>query len=175
MTPFAGFICAVIAAMLLKQPRSAVIAVLPAWLAVLAFQTWGIGSGRGVSPPSTVHQAGYWVVQVGILAFTVGVATQLASVLAARDPGFAASTDLRRQYARAIVANVIACAVFLYLAFFAFRSTFDPGSVAHHSAQGSPPIAGMIGILVLVGSCAGLAIMRFVRRRGSTAPAQAIG
>lgn len=175
MTPFGGFICAVIAAVLLKQPHRTLLVTLPTWLAVLGFQTWGIASGRGVSPPATVHQASYWVVQVLIFAFTAGVATQLASALAARDRGFALSPHVRRQYARATVATVAGSGLFLYVAFFAFRSTFDPGSVVHHSTEGSPPIAGAIGILVLVGSCAGLAIGRFVRRRRPSRAAHAIG
>ncbi len=71
MTPLAGFIVAVLAGWLIRDPRRAAAAVVVPFLAVLAVQTWGIATGYDHSPPSTITSfpgmLGYWLVQVIIL------------------------------------------------------------------------------------------------------------
>ena len=176
MTPFAGLIAAVIAAFMLKEPRRTVLAMAGPWLAVLAFQTWGIGSGRGVSPPDTVSQASYWVVQVIILAFVLGVAVQLALLLAPRRPVDRTRAERSRDLVRATALCTVGLAAFVYLGFGTFlRSVIDPGSVAHHSSEGNPPIAGIVGLLGMVLGCAVLGALllrqRRARRAATTAPA----
>src|ERR1700685_492596 len=84
MTPLAGFVAAVIAGWILRDPRRAAAAVLVPLLAVLAAQTWTLASGRGINPPSTPNTVSYWVFQVIFLAFALGIATQLASWRRAR-------------------------------------------------------------------------------------------
>ena len=79
MTPLAGFVAAILAGWIIREPRRAAAAVLVPFLAVLAVQTWTLASGRGDNPPSTIHGVSYWVVQAIILAFALGIATQLAS------------------------------------------------------------------------------------------------
>src|SRR5271169_974503 len=54
MTPLAGFIAAIIAGWIVRDPRRAAATVVVPFLIVLAMQTWGIAAGYGVSPPSTV-------------------------------------------------------------------------------------------------------------------------
>ena len=53
MTPLAGFVAAIIAGWIVRDPRRAVPAVVIPFLIVLTMQTWGIAAGDGVSPPST--------------------------------------------------------------------------------------------------------------------------
>src|SRR5271154_2019783 len=84
MTPLAGFVVAIIAGWIIRDPRRAAAAVLVPFLAVLAVQTWSLAAGHGDNPPSTIHGVSYWVVQAIILAFALGIATQLAIVLRAR-------------------------------------------------------------------------------------------
>ncbi len=80
MTPLAGFVAAVIAGWIIRDPRRAAAAVVVPFLAVLAVQTWILASGRGDNPPSTVHGVSYWVFQAIFLAFALGITTQLAIV-----------------------------------------------------------------------------------------------
>src|ERR1700735_2043921 len=84
MTPLAGFIAAILAGWIIREPRRAAAAVLVPFLAVLGVQTWSLAAGDGSNPPSTIHGVSYWVVQVIILAFALGIATQLAIVLRVR-------------------------------------------------------------------------------------------
>ena len=78
MTPLAGFVAAVIAGWIIRDPRRAAAAVVVPFLAVLAAQTWILASGRGDNPPSTVHGLSYWIFQAIFLAFALGITTQLA-------------------------------------------------------------------------------------------------
>jgi hypothetical protein len=86
MTPLAGLIAAIIAGWFVRDPRRAVVAVIPAFLAVLAIQTTGIALGDGHSPPSTVLSypgaLGYWLVQVIILAPALIIAAELGALRA---------------------------------------------------------------------------------------------
>ena len=83
MTPLAGFVAAILAGWIIREPRRAAAAILVPFLAVLAVQTWTLAAGHGDNPPSTIHGVSYWVVQAIILAFALGIATQLAIVLRA--------------------------------------------------------------------------------------------
>ena len=73
MTPPAGFVAAVVAGWLVRDPRRAVATVVVPFLAVLAAQIVGASPpGVAVSPPEHGHQLsrgclGYWLVQVIIL------------------------------------------------------------------------------------------------------------
>ena len=87
MTPLAGFIAAILAGWIIREPRRAAAAILVPFLAVLAVQTWTLAAGHGDNPPSTIHGVSYWVVQLIILAVALGIATQLAIVLRARPSG----------------------------------------------------------------------------------------
>ena len=63
MTPLAGFIPAIIAGWLIRDPRRAAAAVVVPFLAVLAVQTWSIADGYGHSPPSTITSfPGRWAI-----------------------------------------------------------------------------------------------------------------
>jgi hypothetical protein len=168
MTPLAGLIAALVSAFILRDARRSALALLPSWIAVLIFQTSMLAAGKGVSPPSTVSQASYWVVQVIILAMTFGIATQLGSILSTRTRVALSGDALRRGYVRAIGLSTAASAVLIYVGFGLARSVFDPGSVTHHSAEGKPPIAGVVGILGMVIGCVVLAAMRWQRRRSSS-------
>lgn len=164
MTPLAGLLSALIAGFVLKDGRRAVFAAIVPWLVVLAFQTWLLGAGHGVSPPDTVSQLSYWVVQAFILALTLGIAAQLGAVLSSDHAESQPREAIRGQYVRAIGYSAVACAVFIVVTFGVFRSVFDPGSVARHSAEGKPPVGGMIGMLLLVIGCVALAAVRLKRR-----------
>jgi hypothetical protein len=168
MTGTVGFLLAVVAGWLVAERSQVVKAVVLPFLAILAVQTWSIGSGRGVSPPSTVTafpgSIGYYVVQVIILALALGVALQISALRFGGHGSQAGSTDGRSRTALALVVNGSACA--LVVAAFAFgHSIFDPGSVTHHRASGSPPVLGIAGIVVSVVLCAALGCVSLWRRR----------
>lgn len=78
MTPPVGFLVALIAGFVVRGPRRAMAAVVPPWLAVLAVQTWFLGSGRGVNPASTVRDPSYWAVQAIFFAFALAIAAGLS-------------------------------------------------------------------------------------------------
>ena len=57
MTPLAGFVAAILAGWIIREPRRAAAAILVPFLAVLAVQTWTLAAGHGDNPPSTIHGA----------------------------------------------------------------------------------------------------------------------
>ena len=81
MTPWAGFVAAIVAGWIVRDPRRAVATVIVPFLVVLATQSWMIAAGRAVSPPSTVTQfpscLGYWIIQAIFLALALGIAAEL--------------------------------------------------------------------------------------------------
>src|SRR5580704_6972976 len=107
MTPLAGFVAAILAGWIIREPRRAAAAVLVPFLAVLGVQTWTLAAGRGDNPPSTIHGVSYWVVQAIILAFALGIATQLAIVLRARPSGRTAAADAAGASRRALQATAV--------------------------------------------------------------------
>lgn len=54
MTGITGFIIALVAGFVVPNARRACLVTIVPWLCVLAFQTWSIAAGHGVSPPSAV-------------------------------------------------------------------------------------------------------------------------
>jgi hypothetical protein len=163
MTGTVGILLAVVAGWFVAERSDVVKVVVLPFLAILAVQTWGIGSGRGVSPPSTVTAfpgaIGYYLVQVIILALALGIALQLNAL---RFGG--RGSDGRSRAGLALVVNGFLCA--LAVAAFEFdHSLFDPGSVTQHRSSGSPPVLGVAGILLSVVLCAALGCVSLWRRR----------
>ncbi len=158
MTPLAGFVAAIIAGWIVRDPRRAAAAVVIPFLIVLAMQTWSIAAGDGVSPPSTVTPfsgaIGYYVFQAVFLGLAVGIAAELAALLRARKPASdRAGAGRRMVLATALLAGlaVVFDAVWLLVS----------APVRHHSASGAPPLQGLAGIglcIVAFGVLSGLTI-----------------
>jgi amino acid transporter len=161
MTPLAGFVAAVIAGWIIRDPRRAAAAVVVPFLAVLAAQTWTLASGHGDNPPSTVHGISYWVVQVIILAVALGITTQLAILRRARlgpdDAG-----DVSRRALQATALLLVLTAVFLtgYL--------LDAHPVLHHNPNSPLPPQGTAGILLSLVTLVVLTVLHIRQRRAST-------
>lgn len=134
--------------------------VLP-FLVVLGIQTWGIASGRGVSPPSTVTGfpglIPYYVVQAIILALALGIALQLSALR------FHGSTGPRTRPTVAYIVNIVLVAA-VVSAVQLDRPLFDPGSVSHHTSSGSPPLLGVAGIALSFLTCTLLGCVTLRRR-----------
>ncbi len=161
MTGVVGIVLAVVAGWFVGERRQVVTAVVPPFLAVLAIQTWGIASGRAVSPPSTVTGfpglIGYYLVQVVILALALGIALQLSALR------FGGSRLVESRPTLALVVNVVLSAL-VFSAFRLERSALDPGSVTHHTQSGSPPVLGVAGIALAFLTCAALGFVTLRRR-----------
>jgi hypothetical protein len=160
MTPIAGFIIAVIAGLAIRRGRRAALVVVVPWLIVLVYQSWYIASGRAISPPSTVTDfpsaIGYWVVQAIIVAPALGIAAQLGGFGSRRrtvDPGDLA----RRSWIAAGLGVAVSVIVILY-GFVWFRQQGGTVYAGHHSSDGSPPLIGILGILLSYLTCAGLGV-----------------
>jgi hypothetical protein len=168
MTPLAGFVIAVIAAWIARDARRAAAIFVVPFLAVTAGQTWGIGAGRGVSPPSTVWPLGpaisYYVVQAIIMALAISVAIMLGAVRGRRVTGRNEAADRRRRTRIAAVVEVILTGAYLAAA------VLDSAPVLRHSASGSPPPQGLIGIGVLVLSPIVLGVLLITGRRSAARP-----
>ena len=160
MTGTVGIFLAVVAGLLVADRRQVTMVVLWPFLAVAAIQTWGIGSGRGVSPPSTVTAfpgaIQYFVVQAVILALALWIARQI-SALRFRDAQARSRTSL------AYAVNGVVCAL-LVGSVELDRPLLDPGSVVHHSSNGRPPVLGLAGIGTLVLVSAGFGCVTLRRR-----------
>lgn len=173
MTGLISILLALTAGLMVATARQLVPVVLVPFVPVLVFQTWGIGSGRGVSPPSTVDRfpdlVSYYVVQAIILALTFGAADQLRRWRMRRMSAARVSDPRRTRTATLVSLGLTAV---LVICFEIERPFFDPGSVVHHSSEGSPPIVGLLGIgstaLVLVG-LGGLSLASRLVRRVRTA------
>jgi len=169
MTPIAGLIVAVIAGLMVANGRRAASVVLVPWLVVLAYQSWYIASGRAIIPPSTVthfpYAIGYWLVQVIILAPALGIAAQLGASGLRRHP-VSAIVLARRAWMASAFGVVVAVVVILF-GFVLFPHEGGTVAAGHHSADGSPPVIGMVGILGSYLGCAVLGVGTLVRRRTS--------
>lgn len=169
MTPIAGLIIAVIAGLLVRSERRAASVVLVPWLAVLAYQSWYIASGRAISPPSTVTQfpsaIGYWLVQVVILAPALGIAAQLGASTSRRH-AVGAIVLARRAWTASVLCVAAAVLVVLF-GFVLFPHQGGTVTAGHHSAHGSTPLIGTVGILGSYIGCAALGVRTLVRRRTS--------
>lgn len=162
MTPLAGFVAAIIAGWIIREPRRAAAAVIVPFLTVLAAQTWILASGRGINPPSTVtpfgHAISYWVVQVIILAVCVAIAAELAIVRRARSAADDGSGLGRRTMLAAALLGVLTV-VFLagYL--------LDSHPVQHHNANSPLPVTGVVGIVACVVTLILLSVLTIRGRR----------
>ena len=160
MTPLAGFVAAILAGWIIREPRRAAAAILVPFLAVLAVQTWTLAAGRGDNPPSTIHGVAYWVVQLIILAVTLGIATQLAIVLRARPSGQNAGASRRALQATAVLLVLTAA--------FVTGFVLDSKPVLHHNANSPLPWYGATGILACIASVIVLTVLRILQRRAGT-------
>ena len=162
MTPLAGFIAAVIAGWIIRDPRRAALTATIPFLIVMAVQTWAIDAGDGVSPPSTVYPLSgaisYYVVQLILLGFTIGIATELAAVRRARMPAEDRAGAGRRTVLAAALLAVLTAVTWVLWA-------VNAAPVRHHSSQGSPPAYGLIGMGLCVVSLAVLTVMVIRDRR----------
>jgi hypothetical protein len=175
MTPITGFVIAIIAGLMVRSPRRAAAVVVVPYLAVAAAQSWMIASGRGISPPSTVtgwpDLIGYWLVQLIFFLLPLGIAAELAALRARRADPDAVAAGMRRSLIRASAVEATLTVAFLigYL--------LDSAPVQHHSADGSPPAQGFIGMVLCLGTFVVLSVLAFRGRgRGSvagTTPAEA--
>jgi hypothetical protein len=157
MTPLAGFVAAILAGWIIREPRRAAAAILVPFLAVLAVQTWTLAAGRGDNPPSTIHGVSYWIVQLIILAVALGIATQLAIVLRARPSGQNAGASRRALQATAVLLVLTAASLT------GIVLTSKP--VPHHNASSPLPWYGAAGILACVASLVVLTVLHIRQRR----------
>lgn len=158
MTPLAGFVAAILAGWIIREPRRAAAAVLVPFLAVLAVQTWTLAAGHGDNPPSTIHGVSYWVVQAIILAFALGIATQLAIVLRARSAaGDDAGASRRALQATAVLLVLTAASL--------TGIVLSSKPVLHHNANSPLPWYGVVGILACVVSLVVLTVVHVRQRR----------
>src|SRR5580693_2649465 len=158
MTPLAGFVAAILAGWIIREPRRAAAAILVPFLAVLAVQTWTLAAGHGDNPPSTINAVSYWVVQAIILAVALGIATQLASVLRARSAaGDGAGASRRALQATAVLLAATAASL--------TGIVLDSKPVLHHNANSPLPWYGAAGILACVASLVVLTVLRTRQRR----------
>ncbi len=162
MTPLAGFVAAILAGWIIREPRRAAAAVLVPFLAVLGVQTWSLAAGHGNNPPSTVHGVSYWVVQAIILAFALGIATQLAIVLRARSAAGDGDADDAEAGRRALQATAL---LLVLIAAFVIGFVLASQPVLHHNANSPLPWYGATGILACVVSVVVLTVLHIRQRR----------
>jgi len=164
MTPLAGFVLAVSAGWITRDGRRAGAIIIIPFLAMTALQTYGIADGHGVSPPGTVWPLNsgsvpYYVVQLLIMAATLGVGTLLGAVRAQRAAAGSDGSDLGRR------TKIAAAAASVLTAGSCIGVWLSSAPVAHHSSGGSPPAQGLIGMGVLILSLIVLAVMTIAGRR----------
>jgi uncharacterized membrane protein YidH (DUF202 family) len=165
MTPIVGFFLAIIAGWFVRDPKRAAATVVIPYLAVTAVQTWDIANGYGISPPDTVTpltmggngSLPYYVVQLVFGLLAVGIAAELAVLRRRTLP--AAERTPAAAWQRAAVATAIQCIGLLVLL---VASMSQLMLVTHHSSSGSPPLQGLVGMLLcVVGFVAlGVAVIR---------------
>jgi hypothetical protein len=144
-------------------------------LIVLVYQSWYIASGRAISPPGTVTDfpsaIGYWLVQVVIVAPALGIAAQLGGFGSRRrgvEPG-----DLDRRSWIASGLGVAVSVIVILCGFAWFRQQGGTVYTGHHSSDGSPPLIGILGILLSYLTCVGLGMATLRARH--TAKRAAVG
>jgi hypothetical protein len=123
VTPIASFLIGLIAGFTSVNPRRAMLAAIPAWLVVLAIQTWAIAVSSpeqvqaGHSPPSEIMGPGYWQVQLIALGFLLGSAGCVSQLRAQRNGSAAIARQnssplsvVRRKSSQCLtLAPVVAC------------------------------------------------------------------
>jgi hypothetical protein len=173
VTGFSAIFLALVAGLTMSNRRQMTIVILVPFLLVLAVQTWSLAAGLGVNPPSTVTQfpgnIAYFVVQLIIFALAFEAADQIRMLRLRRARTNSApvgdrSVEPSRRVRIAILVNIVISAV--AVAVFHWDSgMFDPGSVAHHTGNGSIPIGGVLGILALPLVIVVLGAVNFAARR----------
>jgi hypothetical protein len=161
MTPIAGLVAALAAGLLLRSPRQAMLAIIPPYLAVLAAQSWFLGSGRGNNPSSTIAGAGYWVVQAAALAFALGVSALLSARRTRRVDGGKRDAIANTRLASTTVGATLAAG----LATLAIMQIGRP--TTPQSGDTGPPVIGLVGMLGLLLTLVVLAVMEFTARRAT--------
>jgi hypothetical protein len=161
MTPLAGFVAAIIAGWIIRDPRRAAAAVIVPFAAVLAAQTWILASGRGINPPSTVtfpDAIGYWVFQAFFLAFALGIAAELSALRKSR----ATDEDLAATSRRTVQASAL---LVVLAAAFVTGSLLNSSPVLHHNTSSPLPLSGVVGIAADVVSLVVLSVLVIRSRR----------
>ncbi len=161
MTPLAGFVAAILAAWIIREPRRAAAAIIVPFLAVLAVQTWTLASGRGNNPPSTPQGVSYWIFQAIALAFALGIATQLAIILRARS----AAGDKQDDEGAARRAPQATALLLVLAAAFVVGVVLTSPPVLHHNPNSPLPLTGVVGILALVGGLVVVTVLHLIQRR----------
>ena len=105
------------------------------------------------------------MVQVIILAPALGIAAQLGASGLRRHPVSAIVLARRAWLASAL--GVAAAVVVIVFGFVLFPHQGGTVAAGHHSADGSPPVIGVMGILGSYIGCAALGLKTLVRRRTS--------
>jgi hypothetical protein len=166
MTPLAGFVAAIIAGWIVRDPGRAAATVVIPFVIVLAMQTWDIAAGDGVSPPSTVTPfpgaISYYVFQVIFLGLALGIAAELAVLRRARKPADDRTGAGRRM---ALVAVLLAGLAVVFDAIW----LLDTAPVRHHSADGAPPAQGLAGIGLCIVTFVVLSVLTIRNRRAARA------
>jgi hypothetical protein len=150
MTGLVGIFLALAAGWLIADRRRLAIGIALPYLAVAVVQTWNLAAGNGVNPPSTVNAfpgaIGYYIAQLIILGFAIGAGDQIRMRRHNSESGALPAEVGRRQLRTALVVNVVLSAVVIG-AFKLDRPLLDPGTVATHTGNGSPPVFGVLGTL----------------------------
>src|SRR5579862_7642960 len=174
MTAISAFLLALITGWLVPAPRLAIAAFLGPWLVALIYQTADIGLGYAVSPPQTVTQfprvIGYVVVTAIILALGLGLSALIAERRSRAVPDQARRTA-RVTVRRATVAGMVAVAALIVLDIADHAVLVWPESTAHHTTNPSPPLFGILSIVLCL---AGIAVLGtpVLRRRAAARPDQ---
>jgi xanthosine utilization system XapX-like protein len=103
------------------------------------------------------------LVQVIILAPALGIAAQLGGSELRRHP--VSAVVLARRAWMASAFGVAVAVVVIVFGFVLFPHQGGTVGAGHHSANGSPPVIGMVGILGSYIGCAALGVRTLVRRR----------
>ena len=164
MTAVSALLLAIITGWLVPAPRLAMAAFLGPWLVALIYQTLDIGLGYAVSPPQTVTQfprvIGYVVVTAVILALGLVLAALIAEWRSRVVPD--ARRTAREMVKRAAAAGTVMVAALIVLDIVDHAVLVWPESTAHHTANPSPPLFGILSIaLCLIGiAVLGTALLR---------------
>jgi peptidoglycan/LPS O-acetylase OafA/YrhL len=164
MTGEVGILLALAAGLLLAERRQVVKAVAIPFAAVLVIQTWAIHAGHGVSPPDTVTEGGYWLVQALIFGCTVGIAVQLSALrFRGVDPVSSRLAGMSRTALAYCAGGGLAALV--VVGSLVHLVVANQWTGVHHSSSGSPPLLGLLGILALVLGFVGLGCVSLWQRR----------
>ena len=155
MTAVSALLLALIAGWMVPVPRLAMAAFLGPWLVALVYQTADIGLGYAVSPPQVVTQfprvIGYVVVTAVILALGLTLSALIGDRRSRAVPAAGGQTA-REMVRRATLAGTVAVAALIVLDILDHAVLVWPESTAHHTTNPSPPLFGILSIvLCLIG------------------------